>query len=551
MTEAPDLILTGGPVRTLDPRQPMVRAIAISRGRIRGIGGEREMAALAGPGTRFVQLDGRSVIPGMFDSHFHYYDWAVGRRELALADAVSLDDLLDRVARAAENRPAGAWIVGGGWNEADWPEPRMPDRKALDAVAPGHPTVLWRCDLHLAAVNSPALAAAGIDAATPDPPEGIIGRDPDGRPDGLLREMAVNRIKDALPSPDPDTILTVMRDGIRGLHALGITAIEDVKLMDDPNAARTLSAWQGLRAADALDLRCWVSLPADALDAAISLGLRTGFGDDRLRIGHVKFFADGGMGARTAWMIDPYLDADRGMPLLDMAEFREAVRRADAAGLSVMVHAIGDQANREVVDAFAAVPGIAAAGTDAAYPTPLLPHRIEHAQMIRPADINRIAALKLAVCMQPSNLILDIRMIDDSVRERGRWTYAFRSFQEARVPLLFSSDAPVCDPNPLMGIHAAVTRTRRDGSPEGGFYPDQRVSVEGALRAYTAVPAAYYGLAHELGTITPGKRADLVVLDRDLFEIDPATIPDVQVGLTLFDGRVVYENESAIRSGYQ
>ena len=549
MTAAADLILTGGTVRTLDPRWPAARAVAVSGARIQGVGGEREMAALAGPGTRFVHLDGRSVIPGMFDSHFHFYDWAVSRRELALADAASLDDLLDRVARAARTLPAGAWIVGGGWNEADWPEPRMPDRKALDAAAPDHPTVLWRCDLHLAAVSSLALALAGIDATTPDPPEGIIGRDSDGRPDGLLREMAVNRIKDAVPSPDADTLLTVMRDGIRGLHALGITAIEDVKLMEDPNAARALSVWQGLRAADALDLRCWVSLPADALDSAIDLGLRTGFGDDRLRIGHVKFFADGGMGARTAWMIDPYLDAERGMPLLDMGEFREAVGRADAAGLSVMVHAIGDRANREVVDAFAAVPGIAAAGADAAYPRPLLPHRIEHAQMIRPADIDRIAALKLAVCMQPPNLILDIRMIEDSVGDRGRWTYAFRSFQDARVPLLFASDAPVCDPNPLVGVHAAVTRTRRDGTPDGGFYPDQRLSVEAALRAYTAEPAAYYGLAHELGTIAPGKRADLVVLDQDLFEIDPAAIPDVRVDLTLFDGRVVYENEGAIHSG--
>lgn len=539
-TVAPDLILTNGNVITMDPHRPAAGALAVAAGRILAVGDPNDIRPLAGPDTRIIDLAGRTVIPGMMDGHFHYFDWAMGRKGLHLADAPDYETMLGRIAETARKLPPGDWIVGQGWNEADWTEPRMPARSDLDAAAPNHPAALWRCDLHLLAVNSEALRRAGIDRNTPDPPEGVIGRDAAGEPDGILREMAVNLVKAIIAPPSDDEVFEIMAGGVPALHALGITAIEDVKLMDDPNAALAMRTWQRLRAADRLDLRCWVSIPGEQREAAQKLGLRTGMGDDRLRIGHLKYFADGGMGARTAWMLESYLDAGMGMPTLDMDDFRKAVISADRAGLAVMVHAIGDRTNREVIDAFEAAASRRSPNAD----RPAIPHRIEHVQMIRPEDVARLRKLGAAACMQPTNMILDIHMIDACVGERGRFTYPFGQILGAGVQTLFSSDAPVCDPNPFLGIHAAVTRQRRDGTPAGGWHPEHRISVEAALRAYTLTPAEYYGLSHELGSLTPGKRADLAMLDRNIVAIDPMEIIDTRVDMTFFDGRAVYERSA-------
>jgi hypothetical protein len=285
-----------------------------------------------------------------------------------------------------------------------------------------------------------------------------------------------------------------------------------------------------------------VSLAGERLEEAIALGLRTGLGDDRLRIGHVKYFADGGMGARTAWMLEPYLDADIGMPLGSMSELRRKIEAAEKAGLAVIVHAIGDRANREIINVLEELVESRSKMKTKSFVPPALPHRIEHTQMIRSEDIQRLANIKVAACVQPHNMILDINMIDESVGERGRWTYAYKEMLDAGIPVLFSSDAPVCDPSPLVGIHAAVTRQRRDGTPEGGWYPEQRISVEDAVRGYTTVPASFYGQSHKMGTLTPGKRADITVLDKDIFEVDPMEIADARVEMTIFDGRIVYRS---------
>ncbi len=538
MSRSPDRILVNGRVRTLELSLPTAQALAIRKGRITAVGTDDEIRRSAGPETGVIDLEGRLAIPGMIDAHFHYYDWAMGRRQLDLSDARSREEVLDRVAAAASRIDVGTWIIGQGWNEAPWPDRRMPGRDDLDGAAPAHPVALWRCDLHLVAVNSRALELAGIDRSTTDPPEGVIGRDATGRPDGILREHAVNRIKEVILPPGDEELTDIMAEGIPVLHSLGLTGIQDVKLMDDPNAGRCLRCWQDLRNRGDFDLRCWASLPGEAIDEAIGLGLKSGFGDDRLRIGHLKYFADGGMGARTAWMIEPYLDADVGMPLLDMEKLRQDIFSADRAGLAVMVHAIGDRANREIIDIFEALARKRGAG--GGRPNPRLGHRIEHLQMVRPEDVARLARLGVTACMQPTNMVLDIEMIDTCVGDRGRWTYPFREVIDAGIPTLFSSDAPVCDPNPLAGIHAAVTRQRPDGRPASGWHPRHRVGVEAALRAYTADTAAYYGLEGELGTLAPGKRADIAILDRDIFTTDPSEIRKARVEMTLFDGRVVF-----------
>jgi predicted amidohydrolase YtcJ len=540
---APDLILFNGQIKTMDDQRPRAQALAFKAGRIMAVGENKEISALAGSKTERVNLDGRLGIPGLMDSHFHFYDWAMGRQQLDLAGVKSLDELLNQIEQAAGKLPRENWILGQGWNESDWSEHTMPRRDHLDAMAPAHPVALWRCDLHLVSVNSCALELAGIDETTPDPPDGVIEKDSSGRPTGILRELAPNLVKSVIPAPSADELVAAMRDGIAHLHTLGLTGLHDARLMGGLEGAPALKAWQLLNEKGELDLRCWVSLAGERIEEAIALGLRTGLGDERLRIGHLKYFADGGMGARTAWMLEPYLDAEYGMPLGSMAELGKKIAAAEKAGLAVMVHAIGDRANREVITILAEQAKWRKQAQAGSFVPPVLPHRIEHTQMIRSEDIQRMAKLKIAACVQPHNMILDINMIDESVGPRGRWTYAYQEMIDAGIPVLLSSDAPVCDPSPLVGIHAAVTRQRRDGTPAGGWYPQQRISVEDAVRGYTTVPAAFYGQSREMGTLTPGKRADMTVIDRDLFQVDPMEIADARVEMTIFDGRIVYRSE--------
>ena len=543
-SSAPDLILLDGHIRTMDAQRPRAQAMAVKSGRIMAVGDNDEISALADSKSERVNLDGRLGIPGMMDSHFHFYDWAIGRQQLDLARVKSLDELLNQVAQAAEKLPRENWILGQGWNESDWPEHTMPRRDDLDAMAPAHPVALWRCDLHLVSVNSRALELAGIDETTPDPPDGVIEKDSSGRPTGILRELAPNLVKSVIPAPSADELVAAMRDGIAHLHTLGLTGLHDARLMGGLEGAPVLKAWQLLNEKGELDLRCWVSLAGERIEEAIALGLRSGLGDERLRIGHLKYFADGGMGARTAWMLEPYLDAEYGMPLGSMAELSRNIAAAEKAGLAVMVHAIGDRANREVITTLEGLAKLRNQTKERFFVPPVLPHRIEHTQMIRSEDIQRLAKLKVAACVQPHNMILDINMIDESVGPRGRWTYAYKEMIDAGIPVLLSSDAPVCDPSPLVGIHAAVTRQRRDGTPAGGWYPEQRISVEDAVQGYTTVPAAFYGQSREMGTLLPGKKADMAVLDRDIFQVDPMEIADARVEMTIFDGRIVYRSRS-------
>ena len=539
--QIPELILTNGNFRTMDPAFPRVQAIAVKSGRIRAMGSSGDIESMAGRETEIVDVKGRLGLPGMIDSHFHFYDWAMGRHQLELSQMTSLDELTKLVARTAEKKEAGSWILGQGWNESDWQEHKMPDRETLDRAAPQHPVALWRCDLHLVSVNSTALKLAGIDADTPNPPDGVIEKDPSGRPTGVLRELAPNLIKAVIPEPSAEELTAAMRSGMAHLHTLGLTGIHDMRLMGGLEGAAALRAWQLLNASGELKLRCWVSIPGERLDEAVSLGLGSNLGDGRLRIGHVKYFADGGMGARTAWMIEPYLDADTGMPLAPMERLRKAIFKADAAGLAVVVHAIGDRANREVISIFEALQADRRKKSQGAVIFPQVPHRIEHTQMIRPEEIHRLADLGMAACVQPHNMILDINMIDECVGERGRFTYAYQQMMAAGIPVLFSSDAPVCDPSPLVGIHAAVTRQRRDGTPPGGWYADQRVSVDQAVAAYTTAPAAFYGRTRDLGSLMPGKRADIILLNQDIFRVDPMIIADTQVDMTIFNGEIVHQ----------
>lgn len=540
-----DLLLFNGKLWTQDARFPHASAVAMQAGRILAVGSDAEILALAGPRTKIIDLAGRRVLPGLTDAHFHFQGWAMARRNLQLAGLRSLQEVQEALGRAVQAAPpAGSqWIRGQGWNETDWSEPRLLTRHDLDAVAPNHPVILWRSDLHLATVNTLALHLAGITAETPDPPAGVIDRDAAGQPTGVLRDQGMELVDAVLPQPDEAEIDAAMRDAIAEAHRLGLTGVHDFRIGDAAESRGAFHAWQRLHAAGELSLRVWMMFDGTLLGEASALGLRSGFGDDRLRIGGAKYFADGSLGARTAWMLEPYNDGGSGLPVVPMAELASAIERGAAAGLPVGVHAIGDRAIRELLDVFSEVlPKLTIDNYQWTIGNSPLPHRIEHVQHSHPDDLRRLGSLGLVASVQPIHLVDDMALVERAVGERGRWAYAFRTLLDGGAVLALGSDCPVASPNPFWGIHAAVTRQRRDGTPASGWYPEERLSVAEAVAGYTLGPAIASGQLGRLGSITPGKLADLVVLERDIFAVPPAEIAGIRPVLTIFDGAVVYSN---------
>jgi predicted amidohydrolase YtcJ len=532
-----ELILINGQLYTQDPIYPDATAAAINNGKILAVGNDAEISVYKTQKTRVVDLQGKLVIPGLTDSHFHFYHWALGLNNLKLSDAASLDEVLNRVRQAAEEAPDDSWIIGQGWNETNWEDQRLPDRSDLDKVSADHPVILWRSDLHLAVVNSTALRKARIDKNTPSPSDGVIDRDLSSQPTGVLRELAIDIVRKVIPEEDEANTSLAMRKATRELHKLGITGIHDFRIMGGEDGPPAFQAYQTLLQENDLKLRVWMNLPLEKLSEAVAIGLRTGFGNDRLRVGHVKIFSDGSQGARTAWMLQNYEDVPHaGMPLTPMDKIAEAIYKADRAGLAVAVHAIGDRANKELISVFEEVLSHGEAGNP-----PSANHRIEHVQNIQPEVLPRMSRLGISASVQPIHVIDDIPMLELSTRERARNSYVFKDMLSAGITLALGSDCPVADPNPFWGIHAAVTRQQRDGLPEEGWYPDQRLTLEEAVWGYTLGPAFVTGLSSTQGSITPGKVADMVVLDRDLFKIEKGELSRTKPSMTIFNGEIVYE----------
>jgi len=533
----PDLILYNGRLHTQDSQFPRASALALRSGRILAVGNDEDIRSLASAHTQQINLEKRRVLPGLTDAHFHFYEWALLLRGLALEDTSSIKEIQNRVQNAARQAVPGTWIVGQGWNQNHWTEPHLPDRYELDRVAPENPVILWRTDLHLAWVNSKALEAAEIVPGIPDPDMGVIERDETGKPTGILRELAINLVRRVMPTPGDNETGAAMLHAIGKIHRLGLIGVHDYRIMGGQDGPPALRAWQRLRAENKLDLRAWVMLPGELLDEAAALGLLTGFGDDFLRIGGAKFFADGTTGSRTSWMLEPFEDAGQGMPLTPMEELARGIDKANRAGISTAIHAIGDRAVRELLDVYTEVLAAHEGET-----RPTAPHRIEHVQHSCPDDLKRLAPLGLVASVQPLHITADITMIEQACGLRSKWAYALRSLLKAGTVLAFGSDCPVVSPNPFWGMHAAVTRQRRNATPPGGWHPDQRLSLAEAVWGYTMGCAVASGQEKRQGSLTPGKLADLVVLDRDIFTIPPDQIADTRVTMTVFDGRVVYRS---------
>lgn len=530
----PDLLFHGGPIYTLDPAQPTAEALLVRDGMIVAVGGASDVRTHLRPGYEEIPLGGRALIPGLTDAHIHLLWTGHNRQNVDLDGVESLDAALEQIRRHAEQLPEGAWLRGHGWNHALWAH-RWPNAEDLDRVTAGHPAILSRKDGHSVWLNTGALELAGIDENTSDPDGGLIQRDELGQPTGILLERANDLAYAIVPVPSAAENQQALRLIIRECNKRGLTSLHM------PEGPDTLATLQMLKTQAALNARCLFHLPYRQLDEYIALGVRSGFGDDLLRIGGVKIFSDGSLGSCTCHMLAPFVGSttNHGLPTIAEAELYEAVRKANRHGIAVTIHAIGDRANRTVLDAIAAQ---RAAAPEAGVVAPLLPNRIEHAQHLDPADVPRFAALNVIASMQPVHATSDMEIAERLLgNERSAWSYAWQPLQQAGAILAFGSDAPVETLDPWAGIHAAVTRKRQDGQPPQGWHRELALSLQETLWAYVIGPAIASNEAERKGRLAPGMLADLVVTGADPFAVDAEDLWRMTVDYTFVGGCCVWE----------
>lgn len=499
----------------MEPSLPLAAALAIAGDRVAGGVGTHE-TALASPER--VDLGGRCALPGFTDSHVHFLLWSLAQRDVELKGAHTLEEAVARVAEAAAGAPQGGWIRGSGWRSGDWSPSVEPTKEALDAVAPDSPVALIARDGHSLWLNSAALALADGDLRVEG---GVVETDEAGEPTGVLREESAwqFRRERVLGAIAEDEWLDLMRPALRLAASRGVTAIHD-----KDGWLGSLPRFQRLRREDALTLRVWQSLPADRLDQLRAAGLSSGFGDDYLRLGYLKVFMDGTLGSETARLLD-----GSGVEITSREELADILRRAAAAGFPVAVHAIGDLANRDALDAFEET-------RDAWAPLGLR-HRIEHAQLLAWEDVPRFASIGVAASVQFSHATADRDLADRVWAGMADRSYAYRSLWDAGALVANGSDAPVEELDPLAGLRAGVLRSLDD---RPGWHPEQALSVDQALMATTVNPAWLAGDERRRGKLIPGYLADLVVLDRDPLAIPPEDLPELEVVATMVGGRWTY-----------
>lgn len=504
------MILERGVVRTLDPALPTASALAIAGDRIAGGVGTHETAL---PTADRVDLGGRCVVPGFTDAHVHFPTWALARREVRLEGTASVEEAVSRVREGLELR-AGEWLRGRGWRDAAWPTP--PTKEALDEVASDIPVALLAQDSHSLWLNSAALARANGDLEVEG---GVVERDELGEPTGVLREEACWQFRDRYVETSDEEHVEAMREGLRMAAARGVTAVHD-----KDGWVGALRFWQTLESEGALNLRVWQSLPHEELDRLSALGLRGGFGNDRLRVGYLKVFMDGTLGSQTARMLD-----GSGVQITSRKQLVEIVRRGAPAGWPVAVHAIGDLANRDALDAFEE--------TRETWAPLDLRHRIEHAQLLAPEDVERFASIGVAASVQFSHAPSDRDVADRFWAGKTGGAYAYRSLWDSGAVVANGSDAPIEELDPLAGISAGVLRSL-DERP--AWHPEQALTVEQALQATCVTPAWLSYDEHRRGKLVPGQLADLVVLDRDPLAIEPDGLADLEVVATMLGGRWIH-----------
>jgi predicted amidohydrolase YtcJ len=530
---APELVLLGGDVWTMDPARPHATAIAIRVGRIAAVGGDDEIRAMVGGATRVIELHGRSATPGLVDGHAHLYELGMALDEVDVRGVASEAEVAARLAAAAPSHGKDEWLLGRGWDQNRWSPAAFPTRATLDAAIGDRPAVIERIDGHALWLSSAALKAAGITAKTPDPSGGRIVRDAGGEPTGVLVDNATALALKAMP-PDSDAVIERrIRAAAAVAIAGGLTGVHEMGIGDDVAAV-----YRRLDQAGALPLRIYAyrrGVPAQ------SAALRDQHPEpaaptSRFELRGVKFFVDGALGSRGARLAADYADdpGNRGLWVTPPDVLTKAVDDAVAGGWQVAIHAIGDAGNHAVLDAYEAA--LAAHPGDHRL-------RVEHCQVVLPADLPRFAALHVIASMQPTHATSDMPWAEARVgAERIKGAYAWRTILDSGATLVAGSDFPVEEPAPLLGIYAAVTRQDRSGTPAGGWYPAQRMTLGEALRAFTAAPAYAAFAEHDRGTLAPGMIADVTVFDRALVAGPP--LLDTHADLTIVAGAITFSREA-------
>jgi predicted amidohydrolase YtcJ len=529
-----DLVLVHGTVWTGNPELPRAEAVAVLADRILAVGTERDVKALIGAKTRVMDLKGALILPGFIDSHTHFLNGGFSLRSVQLRDATSREEFAARVAAKARELGKGAWVLNGEWDHQGFNPPVLPTKEWIDATTHDNPVFVNRLDGHMALANSLALRLAGIDRSTPTPPGGEILKDPaTGEPTGILKDTAADLVYRVVPEPSFSEKLQAAELSLRHAAERGVTSVHE---MAD---AASLEVYQELDRQGKMTARLAVYIPITEVDAVSRLRLRSPFGGGFVRLAGLKAFIDGSLGSSTAYFFEPYADDPTKKGLLHGQMFPEGImaqriKAADKAGLQVAVHAIGDRANGLLLDIYEAV-ARENGPRDRRF-------RIEHAQHLRPEDIARFGRLGVIASVQPYHAIDDGRWAETKIGpQRARTTYAFRSLLDGGAVLACGSDWTVAPLDPLQGIFAAATRATLDGRNPGGWVPEQRISVEEAVRGYTGAGAFAEFAEGEKGTLEKGKLADIVVLDRDFLALPPERIPEAKVKLTIVGGRVVYE----------
>jgi hypothetical protein len=529
-----DLLIVNGRVWTGVPLKPEAEAVAIVGGRVAAVGTTADLAAWRGQATRVLDAAGARVLPGFNDSHVHFIGGGLQLDNVDVRQAPSPQEFARLIGERVQKTPAGEWVLGGDWDDQLWDPPVLPARQLVDPVSPATPVFVNRFDGHMAVANSVALKLAGVTAATPDPPGGVIVRDAAGNPTGLLKDAAMGLVNTVIPPLTPARRAQALTRALEHAASVGVTSVRDM----GPDAG-DLSAYADFAESGRLTVRISAAPSERQWADQAKLGIRRGFGTPFFRLGAVKGFADGSLGSTTAYFFEPYTDAPatRGLladEMIPLEGMRERLTGADAAGLQLCIHAIGDQAISVVLDLFTGV-----TTANGARDRRL---RIEHAQHVAAKDFDRFASLGVVAAVQPYHAIDDGRWAERRIgAERITTTYPFRTFLDKGVRLALGSDWPVAPLNPLLGIYAAVTRATLDGKHPDGWVPAQKITVEEAVRGYTAGSAYAEFTETEKGMLAAGALADIVILSDDIFTIGPVRIRDARVRTTIVAGQVVYD----------
>ncbi len=529
--ERPVDLIVYGRVWTGDTTRPWARGVAIRGGTIVAVGSERDIARFRGPRTHVLDNGDHSVVPGFGDAHTHFIDGGFQLTAVDLRDADTPDEFVRRIAAFAKTQPSGRWILGGDWDHERWPGAPLPRKEWIDSVTPHNPVFVSRLDGHMGVANSVALRLAHVTRASRAPEGGVIVRDSaTGEPTGVLKDNAGDAVWRAIPDRTPVEIDSALAAALRHAAEMGLTTVHVMS-----SGWSDLAALKRARARDALTARIYDFVPLATWRMLADSVRADGRGDDWLRWGGLKGFMDGSLGSTTAAFFAPYRDAptSRGMLVTDSATMRGWILSADSAGLQVAVHAIGDRADAMLLDFYAEAARLHGPRERR--------FRIEHAQHLRQADIPRFAQMGVIPSMQPYHAIDDGRWAWkrlDTLRLRG--TYAFKSLLATGAPLAFGSDWTVAPLSPMLGIYAAVTRRTLDGKNPGGWFPDEKITLEQALRAYTSSVAFAGFMEGRTGVLRPGMLADVTLLDHDLFGTPADSLNVVKVVSTIAGGRIVH-----------